>query len=484
MVFAVNTARRGRRTLHWGKGWRLASALILLVTSFSVALSPATALAASGPVTVSVPATNWLYTGVNLSAGEVLHITAAGSWTDGATTSGPDGAVKLWPDNFFNLADLGACNYCAKTATSQWGALIGYIGASPPVPGSYTSAAIRPQALRVFYVGGNYEAQALQSGKLWLFKNADAYSNYTSDNHGHVIARITVLPPESASQVEEQGRVAALSTNALTPLQQAANFCGRAILDAASSAAVTAALEKLLDADGVNGVFYGATIIGDSINVDYELSDGQIGNATFDIGRVVFTILGEIPGFELFGIVGDPAIDCTEAGFWLDGQLGGQLGQFLRHKLWPPSTAAAGIAGTWTLTRAVLTCVNFSEGCHTTPIHIRFSHCTQSKCVISRTDGGWKNSHTIELIGRTWTAHFSDLSITCGTQVNNSNITIRLSVTSSYRHNGIELARTLGGTYANSATTNPPNCTGNASALENLHGSRSLPPTPKAAHSI
>jgi len=94
---------------------------------------------------------------------------------------------------------------------SEWGALIGYIGTTaPPADGNYTSTAILPQALRIFYVGASYEAQAAESGTLWLNKNADAYS------------------------------------------------------------------------------------------------------------------------VSLFGAVGDPAIDCAEAGFWLSGQLGGDLGRWLR----------------------------------------------------------------------------------------------------------------------------------------------------------
>jgi hypothetical protein len=99
--------------------WRLVGAALLLTVPLLEAVIPAApALAASKPVTVSVPATNWQYSGVNVKAGQLLRITATGTWTDGATTSGPDGSTKLWPDNFFNRADLGVCNFCAKTATS------------------------------------------------------------------------------------------------------------------------------------------------------------------------------------------------------------------------------------------------------------------------------------------------------------------------------------------------------------------------------
>jgi hypothetical protein len=313
----------------------------------------------------------------------------------------------------------------------------------------------------------------LESGKLWLFKNADAYSDFTSDNHGHVVAKVTVLPPESASQVAARARTAALAVNAATPLQQAANYCGQAVFDAFSQQAIEAALEELLHLHGIKGVFDGATITGDTIEVNYDLSNGEIGQATFDFGQLVFEILGHVRGFELFGIVGEPAIKCAEAGFWLSGQLGTQLGQYLRQKVWPPATAAASMAGTWTLTRSDVTCVNFPDGCRTSSIILRFSHCTRTSCVMSRLDGFWKNSHVITLKGRTWTAHFRDVAIACHSQENPAEVTINLAVTSAYKHNGLELAKTLGGTYTVTATTNPPNCQANGNAFEDLYGSRS-----------
>lgn len=458
---------RQRHAVRWG---RAAASALLAAPLLIFTLPSGSALAASGSVSVSVPAKHWIYTSVKVKVGEVLRITATGSWTDGATTSGPNGAATPSPDNFFNLADLGVCDYCAKTATTQWGALIGFIGTSPPADGSYTSTAVRPRALKIFYVGGRYEARVLTSGMLWLNKNADAYSGYISDNSGHVDARITVLPPESARQSAARARVAAFSVSKITALQQAANFCTRSVLDAFSSAAITAALRKLLP--GAGDVFDGATIIGDTIEISYDQSNGQIGNATFDLGKLVFAVLGEVPGLELFGIVGDPAIDCTEAGFWLTGQLGGQLGKWLRHKLDPPSTATARIQGTWTLTRSSLTCINFPAGCKTTPIPIRLSNCTKTRCVMSRTDGVWKRSHPIERHGSTWIADFTDIAITCRTRSNPAEVIMKLSVVKASKHNGVKIATALGGTYATKATTNPPDCKSNGRALDDMYGSR------------
>jgi hypothetical protein len=49
---------------------------------------------------------------------------------------------------------------------------------------------VRSRALKIFFVGRHYVAQARHTGMLWLDKNADAYSNFTSDNHGHVTVTI------------------------------------------------------------------------------------------------------------------------------------------------------------------------------------------------------------------------------------------------------------------------------------------------------
>jgi hypothetical protein len=130
---------------------------------------------------------------------------------------------------------------------------------------------------------------------------------------------------------EAQAKAAIANIRALEPLRQAVDTCIHAIKNAASEQAIKSALETLLP--GSKDVFEGAKITNDAFTVEYEASSGQSLNATFDFGRVVFAILGHIHGFELFGLVGDPAIYCTEAAFWYDGQLGGQMGSLLRSRL-------------------------------------------------------------------------------------------------------------------------------------------------------
>lgn len=142
--------------------------------------------------TISIPAnTGWTDTGVNVRDGRALRIEASGSWWEGNQRLGPEGNPGPWPDNFFNLTDLGVCNVCARTRVGHFEALIGYIGSSPPRPGSYTSKSVLPEAKKVFYVGRSYRADARGGGRLWLAMNAHAYSGYTVDNPGQITATIT-----------------------------------------------------------------------------------------------------------------------------------------------------------------------------------------------------------------------------------------------------------------------------------------------------
>jgi hypothetical protein len=467
----------GRVPLSRRAALALSAMLIVVVVppATSAAAVAKTAQLTTKTTQITVPATHWVDTHLTVKAGDVLRITATGSWTDGSATSGPDGAAKPWPDNFFNLADLGVCQYCAKTKVPEWGALIGYIGSgSPPKDGSYTSTAILPQALRMFYVGANYEAEATESGTLWLNKNADAYSGYISDNSGHVTAKVTIQPPESAQQLANRARVAALSASPATALQQAATFCGMSVLQESKSELINAALEKLIPGNAVSDVFDGATITGDYVILNEDAGNGKIFQAEFDLGRLVFAALGTVPELSLFGSLGDPAIDCGEAGFWLSGQLGGDLGRWLRPKLDPPRYAAASIQGTWTLSRAILTCD--TAACLGTPIRVSFTNCTKTQCSMRRIDAPfeWKSAHIIVRHGNTWTGSFTDGALFCGKQINQAPISVEISVVRAVDKNGAEIATALGGTYTVQPAPDPP-CAKTGLAVEEIYGNRPIP---------
>jgi hypothetical protein len=149
------------------------------------------------PATASVPvpaAAGWVSTGLNVTAGRALSVSASGSWTGGPPQTGmvgPDGSSTAWPDNFFDLQELGVCNFCAKIHTPHWEALVGYVGSDPPPPGSYTSTSALAQGQRVFLVGSSFQGSAPGTGTLWLAMNDDAYSANGGDNAGQVSANVT-----------------------------------------------------------------------------------------------------------------------------------------------------------------------------------------------------------------------------------------------------------------------------------------------------
>jgi hypothetical protein len=283
-----------------------------------------------------------------------------------------------------------------------------------------------------------------------------------------------------AESVADKAAAAVAQIHTLTPLQQATNTCLAAIADnfrgQTDSAALTAALSQLIGKRADDVVSIGSFITdtrANTVQIVYNFKNGHSANATFDSGRIIFAILGFIPEFKVFGILGDPAIYCTEAAFWLTGNVGGQIGTLLRPLFLPHATEAASIEGTWNLQRSAATvCINFPGGCKDSPIAIRFGQCTAAQCAMSRTDGIWRASHAIDRQGATWTATFTDIAIACHGQANPAQISIVLTVTSTRMRAGTLIASSLGGTYGVKAATNPPNCDSNASGLEAMYGKR------------
>jgi len=357
-----------------------------------------------------------------------------------------------------------------------------------PAAGSYTSTAVFQEATKVFYVGENYEASAPASGRLWLNKNTDAYSNYTADNSGQVEATIEVSPPETEMEYTERAHFAAHSINALEPWQQATNFCVRGVFDHIKNALIEEALTIALPQLGkiiISSSFLQATIYEDLVRIDYEKENGQIGNVAWSFGGILFagvdTGMGlaadalpwwskESLGLKLVSIIGTrSAFNCAMAGLWFSGELGGQIGRLLREKLQPPSTVEASIAGAWTLERsAPITCINFPEGCLSTPISILVSDCTATQCTIARSDGVWQRAHTITRSGTTWSADFEDIGVACHDNLNVARIGLRFSVTTSEGNQ----AKSVGGFYTVQAASTPPDCADNGRARYPLSGSR------------
>jgi cell division septation protein DedD len=135
----------------------------------------------------------------------------------------------------------------------------------------------------------------------------------------------------------------------LPPYKVAANFCvagiNKDITDQAKDATIDAALDKMDPTGGAAIAWHLYGLAGDTVQVKKEYANGQVFVATFDLGQVIYALLaelGDVAGkytgdkelqaqWNLFGLIGEAAIYCTEAAFWLDGTVGGELGTAIRN---------------------------------------------------------------------------------------------------------------------------------------------------------
>jgi cell division septation protein DedD len=132
----------------------------------------------------------------------------------------------------------------------------------------------------------------------------------------------------------------------LPPYKVAANFCVAGIEKDAKDATIDAALDKMDPTGGeaASWTLYG--LAGDTVHVNKEYANGQAFAATFDLGQIIYAILAELGDevgkytndaeleaqWNLFGLIGEAAIYCTEAAFWLDGTVGGEIGTEIRQQ--------------------------------------------------------------------------------------------------------------------------------------------------------
>lgn len=132
----------------------------------------------------------WTDTGISVGAGQVVKITASGSWAVGPEYgipyTGPEGLTLAgWTDGFLAGANCGA--------------LLAYVG-SDPFQGQWGSTSFFPQSSGYLVVGSTVEFTVPTSGELWLGMNDDAQTKLTFDNYGSMTANVTVVPePTSAA---------------------------------------------------------------------------------------------------------------------------------------------------------------------------------------------------------------------------------------------------------------------------------------------
>jgi len=171
-----------KKSLTLRNVWRFWSLVVLFGLAVTLIGSSATAQTTT---VVTVPSNPlWTDTGIALTAGQNVTISATGSWNWGQARSnfGPDGDPNFFSGSgdefeFFDVVDHGR--------------LLGFVG-SDPYQGQGGNGSFYPQTSGYISVGSGQSFAAHYAGELWLGFNDDAVSGATGDNSGQVSATITV----------------------------------------------------------------------------------------------------------------------------------------------------------------------------------------------------------------------------------------------------------------------------------------------------
>jgi len=132
---------------------------------------------------VTVPANPlWTDTGIALSAGQAVTISASGSWSWGGPNIGPDGDPNLFSGGGDEFEFFDIVNH---------GRLLGFVGPDP-YQGQWGNGGFFPQTSGYISVGSGQSFATPYAGELWLGLNDDAVTEAIGDNGGEVVANITI----------------------------------------------------------------------------------------------------------------------------------------------------------------------------------------------------------------------------------------------------------------------------------------------------
>ena len=142
------------------------------------------------------------------------------------------------------------------------------------------------------------------------------------------------------------------------------------------------------------------------------------------------------------------------------------------------------IAGTYVLSRTLVSCVEFVMGCSTTPMPIRIA-CQAGACTVMRTDGWWQHPHPLVFDGTAWRAAGPDSrTTTCNHKFAPGAMAIELQVISTAVVSGVLKAEQLRGTYTGTQPAGVCNNPGGSKAFYALSNAprvtSPVPPSPAA----
>jgi len=187
---------------------------VLLTVSFlsSVGFIPQ---AKASPTVVPVKAYDlWTDTGVHVDMGNIVTITAWGTWS-------PSGSLSFDP----NGDTLGPRDYGDEFLNpAYWAELIAFVGPDP-YQGQWGNAAFFPQTTGYWEIGSSRQFTSNKGGELWLGFNDDAVSKAIGDNSGTVYANVTVTAGGPGPNPVPVGGYS-ISIEKLTPFSSFGGYIG------------------------------------------------------------------------------------------------------------------------------------------------------------------------------------------------------------------------------------------------------------------
>jgi hypothetical protein len=257
-------------------------------------------------------------------------------------------------------------------------------------------------------------------------------------------------------------------------LQTAGQYCLAGIQQDSKDTAISEALDQMDPTGGAGQGWEFGNLADDQVTVTKELAGGKVLAGTFDLGQVIYAIIGEAGEkategtpdevqWKLFSLIGPAAIYCAEAAFWLDGTVGGQIGTAIQKKFlaWPVGQQllagrGSAIAGKWVLYRRLHSCSvtgSSNHGCLLDRMDVTIA-CGGTACTIIRTNAGagfepWDHSIPIIFSQGAWQATGTEKwAANCDhAPVPGSGVAFTLKVTSAKVVNGVWRALSLAGSY-------------------------------------
>lgn len=165
---------------------------LLLLLGLAVAILSAGDALSQETFHLTIPANpDWTDTGIALSAGQTVTISASGQWSicPCFPTVGPDGGIYDYFHDEWQLFDL-----------VDAGRLIGFIGPSP-FQGEWGNGDFFQQTSGYLSIGSGQTFAAPYAGELWLGINDDAITESAGDNSGQLETVITVGGSDTTAPV-------------------------------------------------------------------------------------------------------------------------------------------------------------------------------------------------------------------------------------------------------------------------------------------